>query len=94
MLIKHSSVESGIRWWFLHDARFDGISAEELSKISYDDLRQAKACMLVKRFESEAELDMEAAVKYGVTPMAVPAGRFDVICSPVPPANGQNIKVL
>jgi hypothetical protein len=50
--------------------------------------------MLVKRFESEAELDMEAAVKYGVTPMAVPAGRFDVICSPVPPANGQNIKVL
>ena len=87
MLIKHSSVESGIRWWFLHDAWFDSISAEELSKISYDDLRQAKACMLVKRFESEAELDMEAAVKYGVTPMAVQAGRFDVICSSVPPAN-------
>lgn len=80
MLIKHSSVESGIRWWFLHDALFDGISAEELPKISYDDLRQAKACTFVKRFESEAELDMEAAVKYGVTPIAVAAGRFNAAC--------------
>lgn len=79
MLIKHSNVESGITWWFLHDARFDGISAEELSKISYDDLRQAKACTLVKRFKSEEELDLETAVKYGVVPVTVPASRFNVI---------------
>ena len=94
MLVKHSSVEFGATWWFLHDVRPGGASTEEISKMSYDDLRQAKACALVKRFESEAELDMEAAVKYGVTPIAVADGRFNVTRPAETASTGPNTKAL
>ena len=94
MLVKHSSVEFGIKWWFLHDVRLGGATAKEISKMSYDDLRQAKACVFIKRFESEAELDVEAAIKYGVTPIAVADGRFNAACPAEPEPGGPNTKAL
>jgi len=69
MLIKHSNIESGIKWWFLYRLRRNDLSLDAVKKIGLDVLRHTRSVVFLKRFSSEEELDIEAAVKYGEIPV-------------------------
>lgn len=74
MLIKHSNIESGVKWWFLYRLRRNDLSLDDVRGIGLDVLRHIRAVVFLKRFSSEEELDIEAAVKYGETPVDLPRG--------------------
>lgn len=69
MLIKYSNVEFGTKWWFLYELRRNDLSLDGIKEAGLDDLRHTRAVAFLKRFDSEEELDIEAAVKYGKTPV-------------------------
>ena len=74
MLIKHSNIESGVKWWFLYRLRRSDLSLDDAREIGLDVLRHTRSAVFLKRFSSEEELDIEAAVKYGETPVNLPRG--------------------
>jgi len=73
MLIKHSNVEFGMKWWFLYELRRNDLSLDDLKEAGLDDLRHTRTIAFLKRFDSEEELNIEAAVKYGETPVNLPS---------------------
>ena len=74
MLIKHSNIESGTKWWFLYRLRRNDLSLDAIKEIGLDVLRHIRYAVFLKRFSSEEELDIESAVKYGETPVNLPCG--------------------
>lgn len=74
MLIKHSNIESGVKWWFLYRLRRSDLSLDDAKEIGLDVLRHIRAVAFLKRFSSEEELDIEAVVKYGEIPVNWPRG--------------------
>ena len=75
MLIKHSNIESGAKWWFLYRFRRNDLSLDAIKEIGLDVLRHIRYAVFLKRFSSEEELDIESAVKYGETPANLPCGK-------------------
>ena len=73
MLIKHSNIEFGTKWWFLYRLRRSDLNLDAVKEIGLDVLRHTQSAVFLKRFSSEEELDIEAAVKYGETPVNLPS---------------------
>lgn len=73
MLIKHSNVEFGRTWWFLYRLERDDLDLSAAREVGLDTLRYTRAARFLKRFGSEEELELEAAVKYGEGASAVNA---------------------
>ena len=74
MLIKHSNIESGAKWWFLYRLSRNDLSLDAIKEIGLDVLRHIRYAVFLKRFSSEEELDIESAVKYGETPVNLLCG--------------------
>lgn len=72
MLIKHSNIEFGTKWWFLYRLRRNDLSLDAIKEIGLDVLRHIRVVVFLKRFSSEEELDIEAAIKYGELPIDLP----------------------
>lgn len=64
-LIKHSTLESDQRWWFLDEV--DNVIDFSICIHEYilEDLKNLKIARFVKRYASEEELDIDVALKYG-----------------------------
>ena len=75
MLIKHSNIENGTKWWFLYRLSRNDLSLDDVKEIGLDVLRHIRYAVFLKRFSSEEELDIESAVKYGETPVNLPCGK-------------------
>ena len=64
-LIKHSTLESDQKWWFLDEV--DDVIDFSICNHSYilEDLKNLKIARFVKRYASEEELDMDVMLRYG-----------------------------
>lgn len=69
-LLKHSNVEADAKWWFLYETA-EGVTPDLVVKEGFDACRSIRAVRFLKRFRSEEELEIEAAVKYGVSPIDI-----------------------
>ena len=69
-LLKHSSVEADAKWWFLYETAA-GVTPDLVAEEGLDTCRRIRAVRFLKRFRSEEELEIEAAVKYGVSPIDI-----------------------
>ena len=74
MLIKHSNIESGTKWWFLYRLSRNDLSLDDVKEIGLDVLRHIRYAVFLKRFSSEEELDIESAVKYSEIPVNLLCG--------------------
>ena len=64
-LIKHSTLESDQRWWFLDEVT-DVIDFSLCNhRYILEDLKNLKIARFVKRYASEEELDMDVMLRYG-----------------------------
>ena len=64
-LIKHSTLESDQRWWFLDEVT-DVIDFRLCNhRYILEDLKNLKIARFVKRYASEEELDMDVMLRYG-----------------------------
>ena len=63
-LIKHSSIEFGIEWWFLNQVHdyddFDLCISTSILK----DFKDFKRARFIKRYASEEELDIDVTLRY------------------------------
>ena len=65
LLIKHSTLESDQRWWFLDEVTdvIDFILCNH--RYILEDLKNLKIARFVKRYASEEELDIHVVLRYG-----------------------------
>ena len=64
-LIKHSTLESAQRWWFLDEVT-DVIDFSLCNhRYILEDLKNLKIARFVKRYASEEELDIDVVLRYG-----------------------------
>lgn len=64
-LIKHSTLESDQRWWFLDEVT-DVIDFSLCNhRYILEDLKNLKIARFVKRYASEEELDIDVVLRYG-----------------------------
>lgn len=64
-LIKHSTLESDQRWWFLDEVT-DVIDFRLCNhRYILEDLKNLKIARFVKRYASEEELDIDVVLRYG-----------------------------
>ena len=64
-LIKHSTLESDQRWWFLDEVT-DVIDFSICNhRYILEDLKNLKIARFVKRYASEEELDIDVVLRYG-----------------------------
>ena len=64
-LIKHSTLESDQRWWFLDEVT-DVIDFRLCDhRYILEDLKNLKIARFVKRYASEEELDIDVVLRYG-----------------------------
>lgn len=65
LLIKHSTLESDQRWWFLDEVTdvIDFILCNH--RYILEDLKNLNIARFVKRYASEEELDIDVVLRYG-----------------------------
>ena len=65
-LVKDSSVEDGVRWWFLYEFPGDPREIDDhILEYSRWQLVHIDVLKFKKRYSSEEELELEVMVKYG-----------------------------
>ena len=69
-LVKKSSIEAGVKWWFLYEFLRDPRDPETsmtdiLQKYSTRDLVDLRVLEFKKRYSSEEELELEVMLIYG-----------------------------
>lgn len=65
-LVKDSSVEDGVKWWFLYEFPGDPKEIDDhILEYSRWSLVHINVLKFKKRYSSEEELELEVMVKYG-----------------------------